>query len=183
MVSFDAAPAIGEEHNHDQAPVTPQAQQRECGSRVSANQMRADSVASRRLNAARVRNRNFKRHLTAQERAGKVPGRARRGPKSASLGGFRAQSWRLGVWASAGSRLPGWKVLGRFRLAGLDMVSGLSLMLAMACRHCAQRHPGCRVAAARGDRYPTAQAAQAAARDARRKSSEDSGPSIPRVCA
>lgn len=28
MVSFDAAPAIGEEHNHDQAPVTPQAQQR-----------------------------------------------------------------------------------------------------------------------------------------------------------
>lgn len=28
MVSFDAAPAIGEEHNHDQAPVAPQAQQR-----------------------------------------------------------------------------------------------------------------------------------------------------------
>ena len=25
-----------------------------------------------------------------------------------------------GVWASAGARLPGWKIFGRFRLAGLD---------------------------------------------------------------
>jgi hypothetical protein len=41
-------------------------------------------------------------------------------------------------------------------------VSGLTLMLVMTFRHSAQHHPGRRVAAARSDSYPTAQATQAA---------------------
>jgi hypothetical protein len=41
-------------------------------------------------------------------------------------------------------------------------VSGLTLMLALACRHSAQRHPGRRVAAAHSDSYPTVRATQAA---------------------
>ena len=87
----------------------------------------------------------------------KAPGRARRGPKYASLGGFSAQSGRL--------QARGWRAGGSLNVHGAQdwtRVSGLTLMLAMACRRGAQRHHGCGVAAARGDRCPTAQAAQAA---------------------
>ena len=50
-----------------------------------------------------------------------------------------------------------------FNFLELSMKKILSpLMLAMACRHSAQRHPGRRVAAAHSDSYPTVRATQAA---------------------
>jgi hypothetical protein len=78
----------------------------------------------------------------------KAPGRARRGVKCASLGVCRPRAG-----ASAG--------LWTFTARRIGPVSGLTLMLAMACRQSAQHHPGCRLAAALGDRYSTARAAQA----------------------
>lgn len=51
------------------------------------------------------------------------------------------------VWADSarnldrwGLGLASWQVFDVSRRAGLDQVSGLTLMLAMACRHSAQRH-------------------------------------------
>jgi hypothetical protein len=52
----------------------------------------------------------------------KALGRARRGSKYASLGGFSAQSGRLSVCRLAAAGL---KVFGRFRLAGLDWGLGV----------------------------------------------------------
>jgi MFS family permease len=88
-----------------------------------------------------------------------APGRARRGPKYATLGGFSAQSGRL--------QARGWRVGRSLNVHGTQdwtRVSGLTLMLAMDCRHGAQwgATGGGRVPAARSDWYPTAQAAQAA---------------------
>jgi hypothetical protein len=70
----------------------------------------------------------------------KAPGRARRGPKYASLGGFSAQSGRL--------QARGWRVGRSLNVHGSQdwsPVSGSAQMLAMACRHSAQRQqwPAC----------------------------------------
>ncbi len=70
----------------------------------------------------------------------KAIGRARRGPKCASLGGFSAQSGRL--------EARGWRVGRSLNVHGAQdwtWVSGSTLMLAMACRHSAQRQrwPAC----------------------------------------
>jgi hypothetical protein len=92
-----------------------------------------------------------------KKRPEKAPGRARRGPKYASLGGFSMQSGRLQAW--------GWRVGRSLNGHGAHDCPGLRVDpgVGMACRHSAQRHPGgCRVAAVRGDRCPTARAAQAA---------------------
>ena len=65
----------------------------------------------------------------------KAPGRARRGTKCASPGGFSAQSGRL--------QARGWRVGRSLTVHGAQdwtPLSGLTLMLAMACRHSAQRH-------------------------------------------
>ncbi len=65
----------------------------------------------------------------------KALGRARRGPKYASLGGSSAQSGRL--------HARGWRPGNSLNVHGLQdwtRASGLTLMLAMACRHSAQRH-------------------------------------------
>ncbi len=70
----------------------------------------------------------------------KALGRARRGPKCASLGGFSVQSGRL--------EARGWRVGRSLNVHGAQdwtWVSGSTLMLAMACRHSAQRQrwPAC----------------------------------------
>ena len=91
------------------------------------------------------RNRIFKRHRTPQEQASKGSRPSpQRAPKYASLGGFSTRSGRLEARR--------WRAGRSLNLHGAQdwtLVSGLTLMLAMACRHSAQRHPGCRVAAAR----------------------------------
>ena len=90
-------------------------------------------------------NRIFKRHRTPQEQASKGSRPSpQRAPKYASLGGFSTRSGRLEARR--------WRAGSSLNLHGAQdwtLVSGLTLMLAMACRHSAQRHPGCRVAAAR----------------------------------
>ena len=90
-------------------------------------------------------NRIFKRHRTPQEQASKGSRPSpQRAPKYASLGGFSTRSGRLEARR--------WRAGRSLNLHGAQdwtLVSGLTLMLAMACRHSAQRHPGCRVAAAR----------------------------------
>lgn len=76
--------------------------------------------------------------------------RARKGPRYAGLGGFSAQSGRLGA--------RDWRVGRSSKVQGSQdwtPVSGLTLILAVACRYNAQRHPGCRVTAARGDSCST----------------------------
>ena len=89
--------------------------------------------------------RIFKRHRTPQEQASKGSRPSpQRAPKYASLGGFSTRSGRLEARR--------WRAGRSLNLHGAQdwtLVSGLTLMLAMACRHSAQRHPGCRVAAAR----------------------------------
>jgi hypothetical protein len=65
----------------------------------------------------------------------KSPGRAGRAPKYANLGGFSAQSER--------PEARGWRVgrsLNVHCSQDWTRVSGLTLMLAVACRHTAQRH-------------------------------------------
>ena len=81
-------------------------------------------------------NRIFKRHRTPQEQASKGSRPSpQRAPKYASLGGFSTRSGRLEARR--------WRAGRSLNLHGAQdwtLVSGLTLMLAMACRHSAQRH-------------------------------------------
>ena len=69
-----------------------------------------------------------------KKRPEKAPGRARRGPKYASLGGFSTQSGRLQAW--------GWRVGRSLNGHGAHDCPGLRVDpgVGMACRHSAQRH-------------------------------------------